>query len=64
MVNGDHAHPQHPSQPACRTCADRGWIDDRSTAARFVRRCPICEFRRGTPGPIGAPAGQNRQTLT
>ena len=42
MINGDHAHPG----TECHTCGDRGWIDDRSTAVWFVRRCPDCADRR------------------
>ena len=41
MINGDHAHPE----PECAACRDRGWIDDMSTAVRFLRRCPECEAR-------------------
>ncbi len=43
MINGDHAQPV--SDPQCPTCHDRRWIDDMSTAVRFLRRCPECEAR-------------------
>jgi len=42
MINGDHAQPD----THCAACRDRGWIDDMSTAVRFLRRCPVCENRR------------------
>jgi hypothetical protein len=42
MINGDHAQPEHE----CAACRDRGWIDDMSTAVRYLRRCPACEHKR------------------
>jgi hypothetical protein len=42
MINGDHAQPQCH----CPVCHDRGWIDDRSSAIRYLRRCSCCEDRR------------------
>jgi hypothetical protein len=47
MINGDHAQPaHHRSEPQCAACRDRGWIDDRSTAVLYLRRCPACESSR------------------
>ena len=51
MINGDHAQPG--SDPQCPTCHDRRWIDDMSSARRFLRRCPECEVRSQ---PVGAAA--------
>lgn len=42
MINGDHAQPEDH----CPVCQDRGWIDDRRSAIRYLRRCPSCEDRR------------------
>ena len=47
MINGDHAQPDdHCSEPHCAACQDRGWIDDMSTAVRYLRRCPACSHER------------------
>jgi hypothetical protein len=47
MINGDHAQPDdHCSEPHCAACRDRGWIDDMSTAVRYLRRCPACFHER------------------
>lgn len=52
MINGDHAQPDTDwaasdgTEPHCAACHDRGWIDDMSTAVRYLRRCPACEHTR------------------
>jgi hypothetical protein len=47
MINGDHAQPAHTHpHPDCPDCRDRGWIDDMSTAVRYLRRCPSCADER------------------
>jgi DnaJ-class molecular chaperone len=46
MINGDHRQPE----TECPTCHGRGWYDDRSSAVRFVRRCPACEQRHPSVG--------------
>jgi predicted Zn-ribbon and HTH transcriptional regulator len=47
MINGDHVQPeQNCSEPQCAACRDRGWIDDMSTAVRYLRRCPACDHER------------------
>jgi len=52
MINGDHAQPHQGraasdgTDPHCEACHDRRWIDDMSTAVRYLRRCPVCERTR------------------
>ena len=47
MINGDHARPAHTHRaPHCAECHDRGWIDDMSTAVKYLRRCPDCAHER------------------